>query len=77
MPRGSTKLDWEVELGIVIGTRASYLDSEDEARSVIAGYVLVNDVSERAFQLDGTGQWAKGKSAETLQPSRPLVGHPR
>ena len=76
MPRGSTKLDWEVELGIVIGTRASYLDSEDEARSVIAGYVLVNDVSERAFQLDGTGQWAKGKSAETFNPAGPWLATP-
>lgn len=73
MPRGSTKLDWEVELGIVIGTRASYLDSEDEARSVIAGYVLVNDVSERAFQLERSGQWAKGKSAETFNPAGPWL----
>jgi 2,4-diketo-3-deoxy-L-fuconate hydrolase len=76
VPRGSTKLDWEVELGIVIGSRASYLESEDDARAAIAGYVLVNDVSERAFQLDGTGQWAKGKSAETFNPAGPWLATP-
>src|SRR4051795_1495273 len=52
IPRGATKPDWEVELGIVIGRRTSYLDSLDEARDAIAGFVLVNDVSERAFQLE-------------------------
>ncbi len=52
IPRGSTKLDWEVELGIVIGRRASYLADEDQARAAIAGYVVVNNVSERAFQID-------------------------
>lgn len=76
MPRGSTKLDWEVELGIVIGSRASYLESENDAAAAIAGYVLVNDVSERAFQLDGTGQWSKGKSAETFNPAGPWLATP-
>jgi 2-keto-4-pentenoate hydratase/2-oxohepta-3-ene-1,7-dioic acid hydratase in catechol pathway len=76
MPRGATKLDWEVELGIVIGTRTSYLDSPEQARDHIAGYVVVNDVSERAFQLERGGQWAKGKSAETFNPSGPWLATP-
>ena len=76
MPRGATKLDWEVELGIVIGTRTSYLDSPEQARDHIAGYVVVNDVSERAFQLDRGGQWAKGKSAETFNPAGPWLATP-
>src|SRR6185369_5707687 len=59
IPRGSTKLDWEVELGIVIGRRTSYLDEVADAAAAIAGYVLVNDVSEREFQLERGGQWAK------------------
>jgi 2-keto-4-pentenoate hydratase/2-oxohepta-3-ene-1,7-dioic acid hydratase in catechol pathway len=75
-PRGSTKLDYEVELGIVIGQRASYLDSPADARSVIAGWVLVNDVSERAFQMERGGQWSKGKSAETFNPAGPWVATP-
>jgi 2-keto-4-pentenoate hydratase/2-oxohepta-3-ene-1,7-dioic acid hydratase in catechol pathway len=75
-PRGSTKLDYEVELGIVIGQRASYLDSPADARSVIAGWVLVNDVSERAFQIERGGQWSKGKSAETFNPAGPWVATP-
>ena len=75
-PRGSTKLDWEVELGIVIGGRASYLDSPAEAASVIAGYVVVNDVSERAFQIERGGQWSKGKSAETFNPAGPWLATP-
>jgi 2,4-didehydro-3-deoxy-L-rhamnonate hydrolase len=75
-PRGSTKLDYEVELGIVIGSRASYLDSPAEARTVIAGFVLVNDVSERAFQTERSGQWSKGKSAETFNPAGPWVATP-
>jgi 2,4-didehydro-3-deoxy-L-rhamnonate hydrolase len=75
-PRGSTKLDYEVELGIVIGSRASYLDSPEAARSVIAGWVLVNDVSERAFQIERGGQWSKGKSAETFNPAGPWVATP-
>jgi 2,4-diketo-3-deoxy-L-fuconate hydrolase len=73
IPRGSTKLDWEVELGIVIGKRASYLADEDEAREAIAGFVLVNDVSERAFQIERGGQWSKGKSAETFNPTGPWL----
>jgi len=73
IPRGSTKADWEVELGIVIGRRTSYLESVDEARDAIAGYVVVNDVSERAFQLERGGQWAKGKSAETFNPAGPWL----
>ena len=72
IPRGSTKPDWEVELGIVIGRRTSYLDSVEEARGVIAGYLVVNDVSERAFQIERGGQWVKGKSAETFNPDREL-----
>ncbi|NUR02976.1 MAG: fumarylacetoacetate hydrolase family protein [Streptomyces sp.] len=73
IPRGSTRTDWEVELGIVIGRRTSYLDSMEEAREAIAGYVVVNDVSERAFQLERGGQWAKGKSAETFNPAGPWL----
>lgn len=76
MPRGATKLDWEVELGIVIGARASYLDSPEQAREHIAGYVVVNDVSERAFQIERGGQWAKGKSAETFNPAGPWLATP-
>ena len=75
IPRGSTKPDWEVELGIVIGRRTSYLDSA-EAAAAIAGYVLVNDVSERAFQMERGGQWAKGKSAETFNPAGPWLVTP-
>ena len=76
IPRGSTKTDWEVELGIVIGKRASYLDSPDEARDAIAGFVVVNDVSERAFQMERSGQWSKGKSAETFNPAGPWLVTP-
>ncbi len=76
VPRGSTKLDWEIELGIVIGARASYLDDEEQARAAIAGYVLVNDVSERAFQTERGGQWSKGKSAETFNPAGPWLATP-
>lgn len=76
IPRGSTKPDWEVELGIVIGRRTSYLDSIDDARECIAGFVLVNDVSERAFQMERGGQWVKGKSAETFNPTGPWLVTP-
>jgi 2,4-didehydro-3-deoxy-L-rhamnonate hydrolase len=76
IPRGSTKPDWEVELGIVIGKRASYLDSPEHAREHIAGWVVVNDVSERAFQLERGGQWLKGKSAETFNPVGPWLVTP-
>jgi 2,4-didehydro-3-deoxy-L-rhamnonate hydrolase len=73
IPRGSTRTDWEVELGIVIGRRTSYLDSPEQAREHIAGWVLVNDVSEREFQLERSGQWVKGKSAETFNPAGPWL----
>jgi 2,4-diketo-3-deoxy-L-fuconate hydrolase len=76
IPRGSTKPDWEVELGIVIGRRTSYLDSVDEARDAIAGWLVVNDVSERAFQIERGGQWVKGKSAETFNPAGPWLVTP-
>ena len=76
LPRGSTKTDWEVELGIVIGRRTSYLDSVEEARDHIAGFVTCNDVSERAFQIERSGQWTKGKSAETFNPCGPWLATP-
>jgi len=76
IPRTSEKCDWEVELGIVIGKRAQYLEDEAAARDVIAGYVLVNDVSERAFQLERGGQWVKGKSAQTFNPCGPWLATP-
>ncbi|MDA8297544.1 MAG: fumarylacetoacetate hydrolase family protein [Actinomycetota bacterium] len=72
-PRGSTKLDWEVELGVVIGERCRYLESREAAAAAIAGYVVVNDVSERAFQAERGGQWMKGKSAETFNPAGPWL----
>src|SRR5258708_44682 len=72
IPRGSEKTDWEVELGVVIGTEARYV-TEREALSHVAGYCVVNDVSERAFQLEGTGQWVKGKSADTFGPIGPWL----
>ena len=74
-PKGSTKLDWEVELGIVIGTRARYVD-EAQAGAHIAGFCLCNDVSERAFQLEQGGQWIKGKSCETFGPLGPRLVTP-
>lgn len=73
IPRGSAKTDWEVELGVVIGRRTSYLDSLADARDAIAGWVVVNDVSERAFQTERGGQWSKGKSAETFNPCGPWL----
>ena len=76
VPRGSEKTDWEVELGIVIGGHASYLEDEDAAATMIAGYVLVNDVSERAWQLERGGQWSKGKSAPTFNPAGPYLVTP-
>ncbi|AFR28743.1 fumarylacetoacetate hydrolase family protein [Arthrobacter sp. Rue61a] len=76
IPRGSSKPDWEVELGIVIGKRTSYLDSVEDARDAIAGFVVVNDVSERAFQIERGGQWSKGKSAETFNPAGPWLVTP-
>jgi len=76
VPRGSVKTDWEVELGIVIGARARYLASPEDAWGHIAGFTLVNDVSERAFQLERGGQWVKGKSCETFNPCGPWLVTP-
>jgi 2-keto-4-pentenoate hydratase/2-oxohepta-3-ene-1,7-dioic acid hydratase in catechol pathway len=73
IPKDSLKSDWEVELGIVIGKRAKYLSSPADAEAHIAGYVLVNDVSEREFQLERQGQWSKGKSCETFNPAGPWL----
>jgi 2,4-didehydro-3-deoxy-L-rhamnonate hydrolase len=73
IPRAATKTDWEVELGVVIGRRASYLRDASAARAHVAGWVLVNDVSERAFQMERGGQWLKGKSAETFNPTGPWL----
>ncbi|MGB0294217.1 MAG: fumarylacetoacetate hydrolase family protein [Flavobacteriaceae bacterium] len=74
IPKNATKLDWEVELGVVIGKKATYVSKAD-AFSHIAGYVLHNDYSERAFQLEREGQWVKGKSHDTFAPLGPyLVG---
>ncbi|WP_349897513.1 fumarylacetoacetate hydrolase family protein [Parafrigoribacterium soli] len=73
IPRRSVKTDWEVELGVVIGTQARYLDSEADADRHIAGYVLSHDVSEREFQLERGGQWDKGKSCETFNPLGPFL----
>jgi 2-keto-4-pentenoate hydratase/2-oxohepta-3-ene-1,7-dioic acid hydratase in catechol pathway len=72
LPKGSLKSDWEVELGIVIGKRASYVE-EGDALDYVAGYTLVNDVSEREHQIESTGQWVKGKSADTFCPVGPWV----
>lgn len=73
IPRGSTKTDWEVELGIVIGSRCRYLESPDDSLAHIAGFVISNDVSEREFQLERGGQWVKGKSCETFNPCGPFL----
>jgi 2-keto-4-pentenoate hydratase/2-oxohepta-3-ene-1,7-dioic acid hydratase in catechol pathway len=72
MPRGSTHTDWEVELGVVIGTRAKYV-SEADALNHVAGYCIVNDVSERHFQTKLSGQWTKGKSCDTFGPTGPWL----
>jgi 2,4-diketo-3-deoxy-L-fuconate hydrolase len=72
IPRGSAKTDWEVELGVVIGKAAKYVD-EAEALSHVAGYCTINDVSERAFQTEGTGQWVKGKACDTFGPIGPWL----
>jgi 2-keto-4-pentenoate hydratase/2-oxohepta-3-ene-1,7-dioic acid hydratase in catechol pathway len=77
IPRGSTKTDWEVELGVVIGRTARYLDSPEQALEHVAGYVTSNDVSERDFQLAVSGgQWSKGKSCETFNPLGPWLVTP-
>ena len=74
IPRGSEKTDWEVELGVVIGTRTAYLDSPEEADAHIAGYVVANDVSERDFQMAVSGgQWSKGKIAAGFNPTGPWL----
>ena len=75
LPRGSEKTDWEVELGVVIGRRAQHV-AEADALDHIAGYTVVNDISERAFQLEGTGQWTKGKSCDTFCPVGPWLVTP-
>ena len=73
IPRGSTKTDWEVELAVVMGKRASYLGSPSEGLSYVAGYAISNDVSEREFQLERGGQWDKGKSCDTFNPLGPWL----
>jgi 2-keto-4-pentenoate hydratase/2-oxohepta-3-ene-1,7-dioic acid hydratase in catechol pathway len=72
IPRNSTKTDWEVELGIIIGKEARYV-SEGTAMDHVAGYCVINDVSERSFQLERSGQWVKGKSADTFGPIGPWL----
>lgn len=72
LPRNSKKSDWEVELAIVIGAKASYVE-EENAMNHIAGYVLHNDISEREFQLERSGQWVKGKSSDTFAPLGPYI----
>jgi len=73
IPRGSVKTDWEVELAVVIGATARYLESPEAALDVVAGYAVSHDVSERAFQLERGGQWTKGKSCETFNPLGPWL----
>jgi len=75
IPRGSQKMDWEIELGVVIGKPGKYVE-EANVLSHVAGYCIVNDLSERAFQLEGTGQWVKGKSADTFGPIGPWLVTP-
>jgi 2-keto-4-pentenoate hydratase/2-oxohepta-3-ene-1,7-dioic acid hydratase in catechol pathway len=72
LPKGSKKTDWEVELGVVIGARAQYVD-EDEALKYVAGYCVVNDVSERVFQFEMGSQWDKGKGCDTFGPVGPFL----
>ena len=77
VPRGATKVDYEVELAVVIGRQCRYLDSEEQALAHIAGFTIGNDVSEREFQLErGGGQWLKGKSCETFNPCGPWLVTP-
>jgi len=73
VPRGSEKTDWEVELGVVIGATARYLESVQDAAAVVAGFCVSHDVSERHFQLERGGQWDKGKSCETFNPLGPWL----
>ena len=72
LPKGSRKTDWEVELGVVIGTRARYV-SQKEALQHVAGYCAINDISERAFQLERGGTWDKGKGCDTFGPLGPWL----
>ncbi len=72
IPRGGTKTDWEVELGVIIGQPAKYV-TEAQSMSHVAGYCAINDLSERAFQLESSGQWVKGKSADTFGPIGPWL----
>jgi 2-keto-4-pentenoate hydratase/2-oxohepta-3-ene-1,7-dioic acid hydratase in catechol pathway len=76
IPRGSTKTDWEIELGVVIGRDARYLDSPEAAQGHIAGYCISHDVSEREFQIERAGQWTKGKSCDTFNPIGPFLATP-
>ncbi|MEU5105626.1 fumarylacetoacetate hydrolase family protein [Streptomyces sp. NPDC021354] len=73
VPRGSEKTDWEVELAVVIGRTARYLESDEEALASVAGYAIAHDVSERAFQIERGGQWDKGKNCETFNPLGPWL----
>lgn len=83
IPRGSTKTDYEVELGLVLGQEVRYLETAEEGLAAVAGYVVSNDISEREFQLERAGQWDKGKNCETFNPLGPWfvtadeVGDPR
>jgi len=72
LPKGSKKTDWEVELGVVIGSVTRYVE-ESEALNYVAGYVVVNDISEREFQIERGGQWTKGKSCDTFNPIGPYL----
>jgi len=76
IPRGSEKTDWEVELGVIIGKEARYLNSAEDTSAYIAGYTISHDVSERAFQLERGGQWTKGKSCDTFNPLGPWLATP-
>ncbi|MBC7745843.1 MAG: fumarylacetoacetate hydrolase family protein [Flavobacterium sp.] len=73
IPKNSSKTDWEVELGVIVGKEASYLNSPEEAKDCIAGYCISHDVSERAFQLEKGGQWTKGKSCKSFNPLGPFM----
>ncbi|MFI9078850.1 fumarylacetoacetate hydrolase family protein [Streptomyces sioyaensis] len=73
VPRGSTKTDWEVELAVVIGRTARYLETDAQSLAAIAGYAVAHDVSERAFQIERGGQWDKGKNCETFNPLGPWL----
>ncbi len=76
IPRTSTKTDWEVELGVVVGSEARYVESVEAAAAHIGGYCISHDVSERAFQMERGGQWTKGKSCDTFNPLGPWLATP-